>query len=681
MGNDLLRFRQIHLDFHTSEHIKDVASDFDPDQFADTLAKAKVDSINLFARCHHGWLYYDSKEFPELIHPHLKNANLLKEQIEACHARGIKAPIYFTIQWDYHTVHTNPEWLTITPEGRIEGTPPFEAGFYQHLCLNTPYVDYLKKMLEEIFETLPIDGFWFDIVQPMECCCNCCLGSMKAKGYDPLDPSQRIEHGIEVVHAFKADMTRFVKSHVKDCLIFYNAGHVGPKHRKITNAYTHFELESLPGGIWGYMHFPVTARYVRTFGMDYLGMTGKFHTAWGDFHSFKNKASLEFECFNMLALNAKCCIGDQLHPSGKICKATYDLIGSVYSSVEQKEPWCKNAKPVTEIGLFTPEEFHYTDAVSGLHAAIRGSARMLQEGGYQFDIIDSTCNFDTYKLLILPDNIPVDDALSTKLEKYLDHGGKIIASYESGMNKEKSKFNLDVLCVEYTGQEVTDTKGVEVRGKYFPSHDFVDYVVPKGKIGTGLPETDHVMYMRGLPIKETPDGKVLANSTSSYFDRTYKHFCSHFQTPSSGRQNGPAVVATKNSIYFAHPIFANYDTNAPLWCKKLFLNAVQMLLPDPIIKHDGPSSLITTVNEQTDEKRWVIHLLHYIPERRSTQMDVIEDVIPLYDIELSILMPDKPKKVELVPQMQKIDFDYSKGRITFKVFKIEGHQMIAVSYR
>ncbi|HRL14575.1 MAG TPA: hypothetical protein PKX07_22015, partial [Aggregatilineales bacterium] len=54
-------FRQIHLDFHTSEHIVGVGDKFDPEQFARTLADARVNSINCFARCHHGYLYYESK--------------------------------------------------------------------------------------------------------------------------------------------------------------------------------------------------------------------------------------------------------------------------------------------------------------------------------------------------------------------------------------------------------------------------------------------------------------------------------------------------------------------------------------------------------------------------------------------------------------------------------------------
>ena len=108
--------------------------------------------------------------------------------------------------------------------------------------------------------------------------------------------------------------------------------------------FTHLELESLPSGGWGYLHFPIAARYARTLGLDYLGMTGKFQTTWGDFHSFKNQAALEFECFHMLALNAKCCVGDQLLPNGRICPDTYDLIGKVYAQVAEKEAWCADAR-------------------------------------------------------------------------------------------------------------------------------------------------------------------------------------------------------------------------------------------------------------------------------------------------------------------------------------------------
>ncbi len=84
---DFLPSRQIHLDFHTSEAIEGIGADFDPHEFATTLARAHVNSITVFARCHHGWIYYQSQANPERVHPHLARPNLLREQIEACHAR------------------------------------------------------------------------------------------------------------------------------------------------------------------------------------------------------------------------------------------------------------------------------------------------------------------------------------------------------------------------------------------------------------------------------------------------------------------------------------------------------------------------------------------------------------------------------------------------------------------
>lgn len=50
--------RTIHLDFHTGPGIPDVGAEFDPEQFARTLAAAHADSVTVFAKCHHGHLYH-----------------------------------------------------------------------------------------------------------------------------------------------------------------------------------------------------------------------------------------------------------------------------------------------------------------------------------------------------------------------------------------------------------------------------------------------------------------------------------------------------------------------------------------------------------------------------------------------------------------------------------------------
>ncbi len=660
MGRVELRFRQVHLDFHTSEQIANVGLEFNPEEFASTLEKARVNSVTCFGRCHHGWIYFDTKVFPERRHPYMTR-NLLKEQIEACHERDIRVPIYTTVQWDHYTANKNPEWLVIDENGCPIDTKPYEPGFYRTLCVNSPYRDFLKAHVKEVLQTLPTDGIFFDIVQVRDCSCRYCRTGMEKEGLEPSDSQARWEYGLKTINNFKLEMTKFVRKLNKDCTIFYNSGHIGPMHRSTVDAYTHFELESLPSGGWGYMHFPISARYARNLGIDLLGMTGKFHTSWGDFHSFKNKQALEFECFRMLALATKCSIGDQLHPSGKICSVTYNLIRSVYSEVEKKELWCKNARPISEIGVFTPEEFMEGPTYHRqIPSAVIGVTRMLQEGFHQFEIIDSASNLLDFKVVILPDDIPVSADLANKIEQFVAKGGSIIASYESGLNSTKTEFALKDL-------------GVRLKG---PAPYSPDFIIPKGDIGKGLPETEHVIYMKGLEVEAEPGSQVLADIVVPYFNRTYKHFCSHRHTPSTGKVGYPGIIRHKRSIYFIHPIFSQYNKNAPLWCKKLFLNALDMLLPEPLIRLEAPTTTMVTVNEQSVEDRWILHLLHYVPERRCEDIDIIEDVIPLFNVKVSVKVSKKIREVLSVPDQVALTFEKKNDRIEFSLPKLEGHQMI-----
>ncbi len=671
------RFRQIHLDFHTSEHIPGVGEEFDAKDFASTLHKARVDSITCFARCHHGWMYYDSKEFPERLHPNLVNRDLLKEQIEACHSYGIRVPIYTTIQWDYYTAMRHPEWRVVGPEGELVGTKPYEAGFYQEICVNTPYRDFVKAHVGEMLETLPADGFFFDIVRPQDCSCWYCRQGMLEEGLDPTSSVDRLAYNKKVLDGFKLELSELVRGYNPDASIFYNAGHIGPYVREAKDAYSHFELESLPSGGWGYMHFPLTARYARNLGIDCVSHTGKFHTSWGDFHSFKNKAALEFECFRMLALNCKCEIGDQLHPSGKIDKYVYELVGSVYGEVEKKEPWCRSAKAISEIGVFTTEEF----TGERVPVATAGAVQMLQEAAHQFDILDSRSSLEGYKLLILPDGIRLGPELASKLDRYVADGGKLIATGLSGLNLDGTTFALESLGVRLKNNLVLAKDGLPAGGRDVGERlQYVDYILPGETVGKGLLPTEHAMYIKAVEIEAKPNTTVLADVVASFFDRTWEHFCSHRQTPSSGKVTQPAIVRKGNTVYFAHPIFTLYNKNAPYWCKRLMLNAVELLLGEPLLRHNGPSTILATVNEQVGENRWVVHLLHYIPERRSQEIDILEDVIPLYDLEVSVRVSQPVKAVTCVPELVALPFERKDGRLSFVLPRLHGHQMVEITF-
>ena len=456
-------------------------------------------------------------------------------------------------------------------------------------------------------------------------------------------------------------MTAFVRRFSRTCTIFYNGGHVGPRHRSAAEAYTHFEIESLPSGGWGYAHFPLSVRYARNMNRPCLGMTGKFHRAWGDFHSFKNPAALEFECFRALAMAARCSVGDQLHPRGRLCEHTYDLIGAVYRQVERKEPFCRGAEAVSEIAVMTPEEFT-GGGHGGMPAPAVGAAAMLEQGFHQFDVIDTAADLGRYRVVILPDEIPVSRGLARRIEAYLAGGGALIASYRSGLDSAGKRFAVKSLGVRLVG----------------PAEFSPDFLLPGEAIGRGLPATEHVMYLRGLEVKAARGSEILARTVQPYFNRTWEHFCSHAHTPSSGRAGPPGVVRRGGAIYFAHPIFTQYHANAPRWCRTLLLNALGLLLPEPLVRIDAPTTTLATLNRQEAENRWVLHLLHYVPQRRGAEFDTIEDVIPLYDVRASVRTPKRPRAVRLVPEGPDLPFKRRRTRVEFTVPAVQGHQMIAL---
>src|ERR1043165_1271354 len=126
---------------------------------------AHVDSVTVFAKCHHGHLYYDT-ERPER-HPGLKRGlDLLGSQVKALHREGIRAPIYVSVQCDEYAANTPPEGVARRVDGTVVAPKPLTRDYYawQVLDMSSPYQDYLADQVDEILEKFsPVDGMFFDM--------------------------------------------------------------------------------------------------------------------------------------------------------------------------------------------------------------------------------------------------------------------------------------------------------------------------------------------------------------------------------------------------------------------------------------------------------------------------------------------------------------------------------------
>ncbi|WDR06427.1 beta-galactosidase trimerization domain-containing protein [Devosia rhodophyticola] len=602
-----LRYRQIHLDFHTSEHIADIGRDFDADQFVATLRDAHVDSISIFARCHHGWCYYPTKVGAP--HPRLARQDLLGEMVDACRKADIETPIYITAQWDENLARTRPEWRVMS--GR--GTPPNNwpgdgsanyqlTAAWHSLCLNNPeYRKYLLDMGLEVAQAYAPPGLFYDIISSFECVCPRCVERMHADGRDPHSPLDRKANDAAVNAEFRREISAGIWAKHPQMRLFFNSGHIDKQGRARFDDYSHLELESLPTGVWGYDHFPTSARYAAALGMDFLGQTGKFHTSWGEFGGYKRADALIYECAQMVALGAKCLIGDQLHPLGHVDPDTYASIKPAYERVEKLEPFLRGARQLSEIAILSAEYF-VTRVEKRGNPADDGAARMLMELKRPFDIVDPEMDFAPYRLLILPDVIPVDAGLATKLKTFVAQGGKIILSGTAGRDPQTGALAIDA------GIEV-----VKPAIGFDPSY----LVKTDASLGAHIPGSPVVMYGPVEAVRAT-SATVLAEGQPSYFNRTYEHFCSHLHAPvdSDAKSLGPVMTVSDNVGYLAYPVFEIYqDVGQPIY-KYLVDNLIERLMPNALLRTNLPSAARVALVEQAAEKRLVAHLLFGGPQVR-----------------------------------------------------------------
>ncbi len=650
-----MRRRQIHLDFHTSEKIEGIGSQFSKENFQAMLKKGHVDSITVFSKCHHGWAYHPSKA--NEMHPGLK-FDLLKAQIEAAHEIGVKTPVYLSAGYDEKAAVQHHEWLHISKDGEYK---PFTTPGYHLLCLNTPYLDVLLAQIKEVCENYDADGIFLDIVSVRKCRCGFCQQSMLKLGLDPLNDDDVLKLG-EITYKNYCDRVRETIDSVKPGLpVFHNGGHIRHGRRDLAYADSHLELESLPTGGWGYDHFPMSAAYVRTLGMDYLGMTGKFHKTWGEFGGYKHPNALKYEVALSSANGACCSIGDQLHPTGFMDNATYSLIGEAYKTVEEREKWLDGYKNKSDIAILSEE------AISnylGIKDAARvgdanaGASRILLEKHYLFDIIDTEGDFDNYKLLILPDNIMLDKALADRINKYLANGGKLIATGNSCTDVESGEFLVDLGC---------KADGI---CEYKPA-----YIRPDFDIGV-LSNSAYVIYEDSLKVTAT-DGKSTASIESPYFNREYNHFCSHRHSPTSQEKYSDAMVMTDNTAYISFKMFTEYAKMGNIYTKEIVANAIESLLGDGAsVKTDLGAQGIVTLTKKDDST--VVHTLYASPVRRGKDTEIIEDIPDIYNVKVSVKTDKKPTSVTLVPENTPLDFEYADGRVSFIIPRLNCWQMTEI---
>ena len=105
---------------------------------------------------------------------------------------------------------------------------------------------------------------------------------------------------------------------------------------------------------------------------------------------------------------------------------------------------------------------------------------------------------------------------------------------------------------------------------------------------------------------------------------------------------------------------------------------MNLLLPDPAVRTSLPSAGEVTLLGQESGQRLLCHLLSYTPQRRAARVEIIEDVVLLYDVHIAVRCAFKPERVYLASQEEALPFEFDGTYVRCSVPRMEGHQLVVI---
>lgn len=632
--------RAIHIDFHTMPHIPDFGSNFDAKAFARTLKDARVEYVNVFAKCNIGFAYYPTSV--GVMHPHL-NFDMFGQIVEECRKVNIGVTAYFNAGLDHEMARKHREWTVVNKEGQVIYGDRSE-NFFRNMCFNSGYREHLLAMVREVAESYPVEGFFFDCMAVTPCYGNECLEAIKEKGGNHLNDEDVRLFSKESLISFSREVKEIIGP---DKFLYLN----GLFPADTEGLRTHIEIECLPSG-WSYDFFPAQVAYARNLGQQVFYMTGRFNVNWGDFGGLKSKASLLNDCWDALSNGVPTSIGDHMHPRDGLDPAVYKVIGEIYEELERYEPWTDHVRAVADIGILTLAGGELADCHNG-------AVRMLGELKYTYDIINEQHDLSRYKVIILPDNVRITPVLETKLKAFIGAGGGVISSGHSGLNPEGTAFALSEWNMAYEGEDPWNSS-------YFRMLEYTEGTVPDMLCG---------IYTQGISMQVRTGALEVAQYWQPYFNREWDGFHGSFYTPPDRYAERPAVARSGNIIQFCFPIFGAYMSYAANAHKYMVGYCLKQLLPQPVIKCEGiPTTARVTVTAK--ENKQMVHVKLTYPEPRG-KYNVIEDVQTLSD-GVVLLKAESVKSIYRAPDREPLAYEQVGDYVRIPLPKVEGYTLVVV---
>ena len=122
-----------------------------------------------------------------------------------------------------------------------------------------------------------------------------------------------------------------------------------------------------------------------------------------------------------------------------------------------------------------------------------------------------------------------------------------------------------------------------------------------------------------------------------------------------------------------------YEQRAARPHRDLFERALKRVYTEPMLHVELPSSGRVSLLQQTGERRYVAHLLYATPHYRGG-LELIEDLIPLFDVPVELRVPETIKRAMLIPDGVELPLVRDGDVVKVSVPKFRMHCAVVFEY-
>lgn len=635
-------FFGLHFDLHPNENDTALGRDTSEENIRRLLERAKPDFVQYDCKGHRGYCGYPStvgSPAPGIVN----DALAVWRKVTKDHGVGLY--VHFSGVWDNRAIELHPEWARIDAEGKPDNQKTSTFG---------PYVDeLLVPQLSEVVSNYQLDGVWVD----GECWAveldysPAALKAWKEKtGYDKAPTSASEPHWQEW------------KSFHREQFLWYLNRWVNELHRlnpgvQITSNWMFTSFAPIPvtvpldflSGDYSPGNSVDTARlearYLASTNMPWDLMAWGFDKGENLNWSWKTPIHLMQEASVVLMQGGGFQIYYQPTRAGYVPDTIIDTVGQVSDFCHARKEISFKSESVPQVALLLSSESQL-DRMNRIFSpwggelrGLAGALHALLELHYSVDVLAEhqlQPRLREYPLVVLPDTHKLSEEFQQALLEYVADGGNLLL-----LSAESARLFQPILGVEFQGEPqqahaelATGSGMVNADGKWQPVE-----VRGAKAVGYRHPHRD-----------ARKDGEVAAT-------------VANYGKGKAAAVYGPIALSFYNCH---HPAMRE------------FIGAVaNELFPEPMVRIDGPAAVDIALRK-TQDGRLALHMMNRTSAPVSNRYSVIDSVPAVGPIQVSIALPEKPKRVYWMPEQTKLKWRYTEGRLITEAPSLHVHGAVVI---